>query len=161
MPLVSVYESVLNAVAGVINGLALTFTPPPPGQPVTARAAVLKEPKVQESLDAPLPVIAVAPAVERQRAEPAATEGLVFVTYPVEIAVSAAGNRDLASNLDVWLNWREQIRRQFQGTTLAGVPRVVDVSTDPDPAFDRQAVADNYDRSRLTVRVKTIEPRGL
>jgi hypothetical protein len=123
-------------------------------------AVVLKVPKVQESLDTPLPVIAVSPAVERQRVEPASGEGLVFVTYPVEIAISAAGNRDFASNLDVWLNWREVIRQQFQGTTLAGVSQVIDVNTDPDPAFERGTTADNYDRSRLTVRFKTIEPRG-
>lgn len=151
----SVYESILDAVATVVNNLTLTFN----DQVVIA--TVLKVPKVQEILDTPLPVIAVSPAVERQRTEPAATEGLVFVTYPVEISISAAGNRDFASNLDVWLNWREQIRQQFQGTSLIGVPQVWDVNTDLDPAFDRQTTADNYDRSKLTVRFKTIEPRGL
>jgi hypothetical protein len=156
----SVYENILQAAAAVVSNLELTFTPAN-GDAVIVAAAVLKMPKVQESLDTPLPVIAVSPAVERQRTEPAATEGLVFVTYPVEIAISAAGNRDFASNLDVWLNWREQIRQQFQGRTLAGVPQVIDVNTDPDPAFDRGTVPDNYDRSKLTVRFKTIEPRGL
>jgi hypothetical protein len=160
MPLSSVCESILGAVAQAIDNLSLTYNPPA-GDPVAVTAAVLKVPKVQEGLDAPLPVIAVSPAAERQRVEPASGEGLVFVTYPVEVAISAAGNRDFASDLDVWLNWREQIQQLFQGTSLAGVARVVDVSTDPDPAFDRQSAVDNYDRSRLTVRVKTIEPRGL
>jgi hypothetical protein len=107
-----------------------------------------------------LPIIAVSPAAERQRIEPAAAEGLVFVTYPVEITLSAGGNRDLASNLDVWLNWREQIRRLFQGSQLPGVPQVIAINPDADPAFDRQTVADNYDRFRLTIRFRTIEPRG-
>lgn len=160
MPLSSVCQSILSAVAQVIDNLSLTYNPPT-GDPVTVTAAVLKVPKVQETLDSPLPVIAVSPAVEHARVEPASGEGLVFVTYPIEIAISAAGNRDFATNLDVWLNWREQIRQQFQGTKLAGVSQVVDVNTDPDPAFDRQSAVDNYDRSRLTVRVKTIEPRGL
>jgi hypothetical protein len=161
MALSSVYESILSAAAGVVTDLVLTFNPPGGGNPVTPQAVVLKAPKVQESLDTPLPVIAVSPAVEQQRTEPAATEGLVFVTYPVEIAIHAAGNRDFAADLDVWLNWREQIRRQFQGTSLAGVQQVIDVNTDADPAFDRAAIPDNYDRSKLTIRFKTIEPRGL
>jgi hypothetical protein len=156
----SIYDSILEAVASVITGLNLTFTPSGDGNPVIVAAAVLKVPKVQESLDTPLPVIAVSPAVDRQRTEPAA-EGLVFCMYPVEVAISAAGNRDFASNLDIWLNWREQIRQQFQGIILVGVPQALVVRTDPDPAFDRQTAADNYDRSRLTVWVKTIEPRGL
>jgi hypothetical protein len=159
MPLSSVYDSILVAVAGVVNGLGLSFTNAG-GQSVTVAAAVLKSPKVEE-VDSPLPVIQVAPAAERQRTEPAATEGLVFVTYPVEVSLSAAGNRDFAKNLDVWLNWREQIRLKFQGTTLAGVPQVIDTNTDPDPAFDRQTVTENFDRSKLTVRFRTIEPRGL
>jgi hypothetical protein len=160
MAATSLYDSILSAVAGVINSLVLTFEPPD-GAPVTPEAVVLKSPKVQESLDVPLPVIAVSPAVEEQRAEPAATEGLVFVTYPVEVAIHAAGNRDFAANLDVWLNWREQIRRQFQGPSLAGVPQVIDVNTQADAAFDRNALPDNYDRSRLILRFKTVEPRGL
>ncbi len=160
MAVASVYDSILSATATVITDLALTFSPPD-GDPVTPQAVVLKAPKVQESLDTSLPVIAVSPAVEQQRVEPAATEGLVFVTYPVEVAIHAAGNRDFAANLDVWLNWREQIRRQFQGATLTSVPQVVDVNTDADPAFDRGAIPDNYDRSKLTVHFKTIEPQGL
>jgi hypothetical protein len=159
MSAISVFDSILNAVANVISDLGLSFTPVD-GEPVIVTAVVLKQPKVQESLDPPLPVIAVSPAVERERIEPAASEGLVFVVYPVEIAISAAGNRDFAANLDVWLNWREQIRRLFQGTTLTGVPQCLDVNTDPDPAFDRTTVSNNYDRSKLTVRIKTIEPRG-
>jgi hypothetical protein len=160
MALPSVYESILDAVASVVSNLELTFSPPT-GNAIIVAAVVLKVPKVQETLDTPLPVIAVSPAVERQKVEPASGEGLVFVTYPVEIAISAAGNRDFASNLDVWLNWRELIRQQFSGTSLAGVTQVIDINIDPDPAFDRGTTADNYDRSRLTVRVKTIEPRGL
>lgn len=159
MPL-SVYESILDAAAEVINGIGLAFAPPAGGDSVVPRAEVLKESKVDE-VDSPLPVIQVAPAAERQRVEPASGEGLVFVTYPVEVSVSAAGNRDFAANLGVWLNWREQIRLKFQGVGLVGVPEVWDVNTDPDPAFSRQASADNYDRSKLTVRFKTIEPRGL
>jgi hypothetical protein len=160
MPLSSVCQSILSAVAQAIDNLSLTYNPPS-GDLVTVTATVLKVPKVQEALDSPLPVIAVSPAEEHVRVEPASGEGLVFVTYPVEVAISAAGNRDFASDLDVWLNWRDQIRQLFQGTRLVGVSQVIDVNTDPDPAFDRQTAVDNYDRSRLTVRVKTIEPRGL
>jgi hypothetical protein len=158
---VSVYNSILQAVATVITDLGLTFIPTDGGSSITPTAVVLKQPKVQDSIDTALPVIAVAPAAERQKTEAASVESQVFVTYPVEVAVHAAGNRDLAANLDVWLNWREQIRQQFQGNKLAGVPQVIDVNTDPDPAFDRGAIPDNYDRSRLTIRFKTIEPRGL
>lgn len=159
----SLYMDILNAVAGIVGGLQLTFA----GRNPTVE--VLKEPKVQEFLETlaepgeagatPLPVIAVAPTESDQFAEPASTEGYVFTRYPVDVVISAGGNRDFQANLDVWLDWRQQIRLQFQGTTLQGVPAVYNVNTSPDPAIDRETLQENYDRGKLTLWFDCLEVR--
>ena len=159
MPVGSVYYSILEAVGTVITNLNLNFTPPG-GVIINPSVTVLKEPKFQRQIDSPMPVIMVAPSIERQVIEQASAEGYVFVTYPVEVAISAAGNRDFVTNIDIWLNWRQQIRSQFCATLLPGVSQVFLSDADPDPAWDRELIQSNYDRSSLTLRFKTIEPRG-
>jgi hypothetical protein len=170
MPLSSVYLNCLNAVALVLENLGLSFTPDGGGPTIIPGIVVLKEPTVQEYLQtlgepgetgsAELPVIVVSPQAEKQPTEPASVEAYVFVTYPVDITISAGGNRDFQSNLDTWLNWRETIRGQFMGTLLPGVPQVYDTNTDPEEAVDRETLQDNLDQSALTVRFETLEARA-
>ena len=168
MPASSVYLAILNQVGAIIQSLGLSFTPPGGGT-IIPLVEVLKEPKVQEYLETQgipgeagsqkLPVISVSPQEEPQPAEPASTFQFVFLIYPVDVSISAGGNRDFASNLDVWLNWREQIRAQFMGTVLPGVAQVYDTDTDSDPAIDRETLQENLDRGTLTIRFKTLETR--
>ncbi len=169
MALTSVYLSCLNAVALIIENLGLSFTPDTGGSTIIPQIEVLKEPKVQEGLetqgepgDGPqLPVITVSPAPERQPTEAAGTEPYVFVVYPVDITIAAGGNRDFASNLDTWLNWRQTIRGQFTGTVLPGVSQIYDTETDPEEAIDRDELQNNLDQSTLTVRFSSFESRAV
>lgn len=165
----SVYMNILNAVGLIIENLGLTFTPAG-GSPITPGVVVLKEPTVQEYLQtlgepnepgsAKLPVIVVSPQAEKQPTEAACHEAFVFVVYPVDITISAGGNRDFASNLDTWLNWREVIRGQFSGTVLPGVVEVYDTEPDPEEAIDRGTLQDNLDQGTLTIRFSTAEARA-
>jgi hypothetical protein len=170
MPLSSVYLSCLNAVSLIIQNLGLSFTPDQGGPTIIPAIVVLKEPTVQEYLQtlgepgeigsAELPVIVVSPQAEKQPTEAASTYPFVFVTYPVDITISAGGNRDFQSNLDTWLNWRETIRGQFTGTVLPGVSVVYDTEADPEEAIDREMLQQNLDQSALTIRFYTLESRA-
>jgi len=151
----SVYWSILNAVASIISNLGLTFG-------VTVVPIVVKKlGAVEQGLDT-MPVIEVCPDRNPERVSPASAESQVFVEYRLEVYAYASGNSDFTSqNLDVYLNWREQIRRQFQGTLLAGVPQVYDTDMQPEDPVDRDLMYQNYDLTLLAITFKTIEPRGL
>jgi hypothetical protein len=164
----AVYQAILAEVAVIIQGLGLTFKTPS-GSTIIPLVEVLKEPKVQEYLESQgqpgqsgsqqLPVISISPSVEGQPQEAANFNLNIFVTYPVDVTISAGGNRDFAANLGTWLLWREQIRNQFCGTILTNVPPVYNTNADPDPAIDRESLQDNYDMGTLTIRFDTFESR--
>lgn len=171
MALSSVYLSCLDAVSLIIQNLGLSFTPDAGGSTIIPQIVVLKEPTVQEYLQslgqpgepgsAELPVIVVSPQAEHQPTEPACHEAYVFVVYPVDITISAGGNRDFQSNLDTWLSWRETIRGQFMGTVLPGVSEIYDTDIDPEQAVDREMLQMNLDQSSLTVRFSSFEARAV
>lgn len=153
MPAVSIYYSILQAVQSAVAGLTLTL-----GATVLP-VSIRKVPPPGEDLNA-VPCILVCPSEKPETVEDAAGEGYVYVSYGVEIVLVAAGNQDFTTNLDFYLNARQQIRQLFQGTSLAGVASVFDLEMVPETPIDRGAVSANYDYSALSVRVKSCELRG-
>lgn len=146
----SVYNSILDAVVSQVTNLGLVFNMSP--LPVMK----MKLPKAQETLDV-LPLVAVAPGSEAERVEPAGAEGTRFLTYRVDVVVIAEGNRDLVTNLDAYLSWRQQVRGLFKGPLLAGVPQVWEVDTALLAPLDRGLVNQDYDYSGLSFRFHTVE----
>lgn len=134
-----------------VAGLGLTFDTAP--LPVLKR----KLPRVSETLEM-LPCLLVCPSTRPERYQPAA-EGLVFLDYAVDVSMAAPGNRDWATNLDQYLQWRQQIRGLFQGPLLAGVSAVYDTDITPGTPIDRTLVNSNYDYSTLGLLFSAIERR--
>src|SRR5258708_25137306 len=101
MPLPSNYYTILQSVQTIVQGLGLTFNA------VTAKVSVKKLPANQEAAGDTLPELCVVPSETPPRTQRFSSEGQLNVVYAVQIVLIAAANRDLVTNLDVWLNWRE------------------------------------------------------
>lgn len=152
MPEASVYYDCLSAVKVMIDGLALSG----------ASTAIRMLPKAEETIDT-LPLIAIAPGdPERVTQETFEDESGVNVVYSVDVVTIAASNRDFVTNLDRYLNWRQQVRRLFQSNELTGQlvgGKVWKIEIEPDPAFDRAALNRNYVYSGMTLRIHVVEQR--
>lgn len=154
MAAASIYYTILTSAQQAVSGLSLVLGSTP--LPVLIR----KLPKLGETLDS-APVVLICPTEQPEKIIDYATEGLVYVEYGVEIVIVAANNQDYLSNLDSYLNFRQQIRLLFQGTTLTGAPTVCDMDMIPEAPIDRALVAADYDYSAISVRFKSCESRGL
>ena len=152
MPAASVYYSILAAVQSLVQKAATQFNPQP-------AVELRKLPKVGETLEV-LPVLLVTPHPQPEKDEPADTEGRRFVDYRIQVVHVAAGNRDFQSNLDLYLNWRQAVRRLFDAPLLAGASQVYDTQVLPEVVIDRNLVNMNYDYSGLSFLFRAIEPRS-
>ena len=120
-----------------------------------------KLPKVNETLDA-LPVIIVCPSQTPEEIGDASFDNLVDVFYNVDIVFVAANNQDQSTNLDEWLEWRQQIRRAFgqPDSITSTVASIWDIEIRPMAPLDRTQINNNYDYSGLTIRFKSQEVRS-
>lgn len=158
MPASSNYLDVLNAVAGAISALGITFS----GTPLPV--AVRKLPRAEEQIDT-LPLVCVVPKDEPEGLEVLDFEGGRDLAYPAEIVIVSAGNRDLnatsgAANqvgLDNHMNWRQQIRNSLKGPSLSGAATVWHMETSMELVLDRELVNLDYDYSGLIVRCRSRE----
>ena len=159
----SVYWDILNTVAWNIQGLGLSFlNQPQVGKPTAAqqRSAVVpvnirKLPTKEETLDT-TPLICVCPHETPPRPEILSFEAGCGIQrrYYVEVVIIASGGRDFYTNLDVWLNWRQQINGLFQQTPLAGsvwpgAAQVFQMMADEGYVIARDQINDNYEYSGL------------
>jgi hypothetical protein len=144
MPVSSQYLTILNEVKTAIDGLGLTFN----NVAVPCRIAKIIQ-WLQGTSQPILPIILVAPEDRPEDAVPWTTENEVLVKYPVSIVIVAAGNRDNTANLDVWLSWREQIRRLFQWGLQPIMSSCFFAEFVGDPAILKEAALKNYDVSGM------------
>jgi hypothetical protein len=148
----SVFEAILSAVKTRIDGLGLTFG----GAPVpvvVAKAAEVKDLRHQ------LPRVWVTPG----GAEPSAGQiafGYTGMEYAVDVTFVARANKDQHLNLERWLDFRQQIRREFERTKLAGVPEVWNIRVAPGDPADPSAFDEDHDRGTVGLVFHSAEPMG-
>lgn len=144
----SVWESCVDAVAECVerlrrDGKLLGLEP----ESIVRR----KLPQAGEALDA-LPLVCVCPHGQ-EGYEEAHSEGGADLAYPVLVAVVSAGNRKLRVAGNRQMPWRELIRRAVRGLEAADLPGAWRVQVEPEPAFDRAALAANYDYGGVLFRL--------
>ncbi len=118
-------------------------------------------PKVSESLAPAPPCILLAAADEDEPTEPATTEDTFFVTYPFEIAIISAFNRDATTKTAV-RRWRQIARKTLgeAGRTaiIAAVPAVYMIDPPKNGSlFSRSRLSDQFVYCSFVVRVYTHE----
>jgi hypothetical protein len=160
---VSVLNDILNNVTGIVTALGLSMN----GQavPVVLRKGAKKEPGVD-----PVPLITVSN-------ESGSEEWHRFafgngpkisptwkVIYKINITVIAANNDDFLTNLDVYAQWRQQLRNTFtswpQATPqvpLPNVPQVFDLDVTPESFLDLGTMQVQYDDQRVSLLVTAAE----
>ena len=156
MTLASNFYTCLTQTNSLVTNLGLTWPPTSGVVPVVTR----KLPKAEEVLDAPLPILAIAPGPKPERVGyPCGT--YVEVDYPVQIVLISAGNANYTSNLDIPPSWRQAIRRVFQAPrVLVGViPGQFDTTLNLDALLDRSELNSLYDYTAMEVRFSVLEPQ--
>lgn len=149
----SQYLEILNNVQVQIQALALTYN--------NAPVAVLsrKIPRWLPNISLPsLPIILIAADDKPEQITPWSSENEVLAKYSVTIVVIAAGNQDMTANFDVWLGWREQLRRLFQWGMQTQLKGCLFSEYEGSPPLLRDAVLKNYDVSGFGFRFWNVEP---
>lgn len=149
----SVYRRILDKVKSIVEALELVGV---------QQVLVRKLPRSDEAIDtdndadAALAIVVVAPN-DAEQVRHMSFEG-VNVVYTVDVVAITGGGLAKVATLDV-LDWRERIRRAFQGDVLSGVSEVWKTEMVPDPAYNRDQLNRNYDYSGLRVRFHAYESR--
>lgn len=154
----SQYLSILLAYQNCVEALDLQFN----NAPVPIQ--VKKMTRWLQNISLPsLPIVLIAPDEKGESVEPFTTEDEVLVKYRLIVALIAAGNQDLTAFLDMWLNWREQMRQQAQfglsDTGAVVLPSVFFGEFDADPPILRDAILKNYDISGFSLCLWNVEKR--
>jgi hypothetical protein len=102
----------------------------------------------------------ITPAPERQDSR-AGTNQRDDVGYGVAIVVVRVSNKDLISNEDATLLWRQQINKAFRNQRLDGVVENWKCEVEPGSVFNSSLFGDGYDVFSMTVRCWCRETRGL
>ncbi len=147
----SVYRDILAAVKSGIDSLSLDGF---------SKVAIRKRPHiVRTDFEDGSGLIIVSPSAEIVAEE--YTENTENIDYPVHVTFVQAGdgivNVDATNQL---LDAREDVRRKFHITTLAGVSSVIDVRVFLSRAFDPFLFGVNYDAGQLTMIFKSEEVRS-
>lgn len=143
----SPYNTLLDGVVTGIGNLSLLFNS------VAIAVVKAKAPKARDGIDAALPAFYVVPG-GRERREPWFTNtagGVSWrVTYPVVVALIAAGNLDLVTNLDSYLDWRNQVLRAFEKPPIGALIGIVQIDlVSPDAVIEASLIPDGFDFSAL------------
>jgi hypothetical protein len=139
----AVYYEVLLKAQAVLQ--AVTFDPPLADTSILVR----KLPAVRDQLDV-LPCLILCTAEEGETETPVASCAY-DVVYPVQVTIVQKHGEDVTANHDRVLRWREQVRKAFQPTTLAGVPSVWNTEFVSNPPLDRRKLPRDYDYSSLVI----------
>lgn len=143
-----------------IEGLGLTFAPPPPASPFLVSVQIKKHGFWADRVALPvLPIILIITEDKPESTEPFGSENYVLAKYLTTIVSVAAGNKDNTANLDVWWNWREQQRRLFQWSLQPFIPDCFKAEFVGDAPLLREAFLKNYDVSGFGLRLWNVEPR--
>ncbi len=145
------YVPILNGVQWLVQSFAFTL-----GRPLAVK--ILKEPVSRDQLDTAAPFLAVCPCqgdgVEQWAA------GIWDKKYGVQVALVAAGNLDLTSNLPTWMLWRGQIMaalRDPTGLQPQGITQVWRIEVLPDDPLDRSFIPQGFDFSSVRFRFHTLD----
>lgn len=145
------FELTRQAVVGLALALGLQ----------SVQVKVRKLPKHQETVDDPLPLIAIVPSTKPDKDVPFDTgrDGGIrkLRTYTVQIVIIAAGNKDAISNLDVYQEWREQIANSFAKPRSVEHGKLLTTKFIPDVVIDRRVYSANYDYSGQAVQYSVVE----
>src|SRR5215469_10053105 len=149
----SIYNDLLNAVKGTIDGLTLTFGTQ------AIPTIVSEEPLNREVIEpTPLPNIFVTPpAGAGEQVQQLSTENLMDVVYPVEISIVAAGNAQFEANLPSYLDLRQILRQAFQRVHYPSILGMWFVLPKPKQVLNIDLQRDNYDLSILTIDFSVAE----
>ena len=140
-------NSILDAVVTRVASLGLIK------DSVVIPVVKRKLPRRQETMDSPT-TITVSP--------PDAPDSVIYAafgaqwwSYTVNITVVSPNDQDLASNIDTYTGWRDQIKALFMppfaSPPLVGVPLVWDMRVKPQVLFHRSMLAMNYDYQQIAV----------
>lgn len=146
------YAPILNAVQWLVQTFAFTLNAVLP-------VKVLKEPVSRDQLDTATPFLAVCPC-QGDGTELWAAGPIYDKTYGVQVALVAAGNVDLVSNLNTWLQWRAQIMRALRDPTALqpqGLTQVWRTEVLPDDPLDRGLIPQGLDFSSVRFRFHTLD----
>ena len=142
------HDTILSSIVTVIQGLDMDDFP-------DAHVKRRMLPKASETLDK-LPCVIVAPASQKGRRKPDGW-GSNDRTYPVEIAVVTATNRDMLTKIPNVTQALQEIEAAFDVPTLAGAATVWNVEVDPGATFDRSTLSQNYAYSSILLLIHSHE----
>jgi hypothetical protein len=117
---------------------------------------IRKLPAAQETLDV-LPLVIVSPKEQGETLEYSGFEGNIRATYPVDVVIISQNNRDVTSNnLASYMDWRRQIRDQYQippipNATSGLIASTVKIDCKPDPILSREIINLSYDYQSLSL----------
>lgn len=150
----SVLFDILEAVQANVEALELTLSSAPT-TPITVDIGKL--PKREEVIDG-LPKISITGAVDLDSRRPFSFGDKWFIEYIVEITLMAPNNRDNATNLEDYTDWRYEVQNRFRKPPLSGGPAVVyDLDVLDGDFLDREILNQGYDYQQVVVKVTTIE----
>lgn len=105
----------------------------------------------------PVPVIFLSPGKEKVTME--AFDKVVEYTYDIHVTIIRPGNRIYESDVESFLELREDIRNALYQPNLPGT-EFIDANIELAPPFDIvSGEANNYDISGIIIRYKSIEER--
>ncbi len=157
----SVYNDILNAVKLNVDDLGLQFNSE------NVPSDIRKLPVKEEVIDT-LPLICISPHQQPEKVTQLSFEPLdcgVQVEYMVEVVLIFSGGRNFATNLPLILNFRQSVRRLFQGPPLVGLSisdgssLVWKIQAIPEYVFDYEELNNNYDYDGLAFVFTTAEQR--
>lgn len=148
----STYNSLLAQTQTTSQGLGFTWGQNNAPVPVV----VASQPVARETLEQPLPVIAVTLTVPED-VKQGATGNYMDVIYRAQISVIAGGNASFETNLPTYLGWRESLRKAFQRIVIPTIPQMYMVDVVAKETLSRELQRDNYDFSILQIDYHVLE----
>ena len=124
----AVYQAVLQSIQAKIIALGLS---------ISAENVVVG--KVANDRNHSKPCILISPYRREELKAAAGTNLRDDIGYQIQISILDADNRDPSANLNTYLLWREQIRRAFHNSRLAGVGSVYSTQVMPLQVVDADA----------------------
>ena len=132
----AVYKQIIDSVHSTIAGLELSGVS-------ESNILICKLPSIDDKgfIDGDPPYILITPSVEAYTGT--GSTNASDIVYEVPVAIFAQDDRDQTANIELFLKWREEIRRTFHNKTLTGISSSFavqhQVTVDPLYSFDPTA----------------------
>lgn len=143
-------NDILNAVVTGVTGLGLQLNS------TTVPVRKRKVPKREETVDPGTQIVIC--LAEKSPPPRYFSFGKVKATYFVQVVILVPNNADNLTNLDVYQDWKQQIRVLFQKPPLAGVSSVYNMDPIESSFIKRSLANENYDYVEANLQVENIEP---